>query len=118
MSRFKVLSTRAVDFVLKTSGRSFLADFWMALGVEIGRIDRSDGFCERLRRSVLEKGDCSSLPGFVNKVTAATFGVSNDRATGGEGFDSGDAERFEAGKKGRRGRFGGRRQARKFRAKG
>ncbi len=35
----------------------------------------------------------------MNKVTAATFGVSNDRATGGEGFDSGDAERFEAGKK-------------------
>ena len=68
-------------------------------GVEIGRIDRSDGFCERPRRSVLEKGDLFFPTGFVNKVTAATFGVSNDRATGGEGFDSGDAERFEAGKR-------------------
>lgn len=44
-------------------------------------------------------GEKQTVLAILNKITAATFGIGDDRTTSGEGFDSGDTEWFEAGKK-------------------
>lgn len=87
------------DSLTENSRREFFGRFANGFMVKVGRVEGLDDLGERFGGLFREKETVLPWPAGVDEVTAAAFGVGDDRATGGESFNGGDAKRFEAGEK-------------------
>lgn len=87
------------DFLAENSRREFFGGFANGFMIKVGRVEGLDGLGERFGGLFRKKEAALPWPAGVDEVAAATFGVSDDRATGGEGLNGGDTKRFEAGEK-------------------